>query len=452
MTSAKRIRANRRNARRSTGPRSEAGKQRSSMNALKHGLDAQTVVLPGEDESAYQSRLEAWTADCPPRDVLEQALLEQATRLSWQLDRADRVQAAQLTERIQLAATAETPPGVDAEVEELGKRLSAGQPAPVFDRAEVNALIDGKRLGMPYRPDDPNHPARLLRRLESSAAGCEWLLRRWRELRAALEANSSWQPLERITAVRLLAKQPADAPDDWTVQSIYLYCFVLDGNDPRVFDDQAEEMTRREFNHFIERMAGRGLKDLVPPSRELALVRLLAVVDGIIMGLEARAEGHTARARAAAATAASRLGFDDSPQGERLRRLQGRLLRSFIRTMGELTTLQRRPKALFSRTESAENVVASPAESTCCANVRNEANERPEPTSENVVSEGGSETVPAAPVQPADPQEPVQPEVSAGPGSASPVLETDILDLSTRKPLSSPCLTNVPEPATLNSC
>src|SRR5581483_9333709 len=97
MTSAKRIAANRRNARKSTGPKTAAGKQTSSMNAMKHGLDAQTTVLPGEDEAAFRARLDAWRADIKPRNAEEEALLEQAARLSWQLDRADRVQAEVLS-------------------------------------------------------------------------------------------------------------------------------------------------------------------------------------------------------------------------------------------------------------------------------------------------------------------------------------------------------------------
>ena len=48
MTSLKQIEANRRNAKDSTGPRSKAGKQRSSRNAVRHGLTAETVIEPLE--------------------------------------------------------------------------------------------------------------------------------------------------------------------------------------------------------------------------------------------------------------------------------------------------------------------------------------------------------------------------------------------------------------------
>jgi hypothetical protein len=49
MAPDRQIAANRENAKRSTGPRSEAGKARSARNALKHGLSAEHVVMLGED-------------------------------------------------------------------------------------------------------------------------------------------------------------------------------------------------------------------------------------------------------------------------------------------------------------------------------------------------------------------------------------------------------------------
>src|SRR5262249_28731064 len=100
MSTPKQIEANRRNARRSTGPRSPRGKLRSRLNAVTHGLTAQTLILPGDDEPEYHRRLAAWTHDLAPCNAYEQELVREAVRLSSRLDRADRVQDALLADRI----------------------------------------------------------------------------------------------------------------------------------------------------------------------------------------------------------------------------------------------------------------------------------------------------------------------------------------------------------------
>lgn len=52
MATEKQIQANRNNAKKSTGPRTEKGKARVSQNALKHGLLARDAILPGEGHAA----------------------------------------------------------------------------------------------------------------------------------------------------------------------------------------------------------------------------------------------------------------------------------------------------------------------------------------------------------------------------------------------------------------
>jgi hypothetical protein len=389
--SSKRIAANRRNARKSTGPRTTSGKARSRMNALKHGLDARTLILPGEDEAAYRARLDAFQAEVRPRNSLEESLVERAARLSWQVDRADRVQAAHLIQRIRLAQDPESlrqrAEAEAAEAAEVGRRLLDGPPAPTFDLkrigdrlarlaaspfwsaftpvGDVSRLV-GKRLAMPMHPDDPEHPARLLRQLESTGAGCRWLLDRWAELRAALEEGAGGRPAQRLAAVRLLGREPADAVDDPMVQAIYLCSFVLGSNDPRVLADQAQEMTNREFDHFLQRLAGRGVQAWLPSSWEAASEGLLALVDVIIANLGALSAAHTARSEAS--TRPDRLGFDTTPEGERLVRLQVRLHNSLLRTIDLLWKIRRDPKAR----ESGRVVAPSPALTQTCVEIRNE--------------------------------------------------------------------------------
>lgn len=83
-----RTRINRANAQHSTGPRTEAGKQKSSLNALRHGLTGQVVVMPGEDLSAYQQHLKTFTDDLQPVGAIEANLVQALADCSWRMNRA----------------------------------------------------------------------------------------------------------------------------------------------------------------------------------------------------------------------------------------------------------------------------------------------------------------------------------------------------------------------------
>ncbi|HZW31807.1 MAG TPA: hypothetical protein VFF52_13930, partial [Isosphaeraceae bacterium] len=97
LSAAERAAISRQNGQKSHGPKSPEGKARSRFNALKHGLKAKTLVLPGEDPQQYQGRLEAWIADLQPQNDVEQTLVERAVTLTWQLERAARAEAARLS-------------------------------------------------------------------------------------------------------------------------------------------------------------------------------------------------------------------------------------------------------------------------------------------------------------------------------------------------------------------
>src|SRR6202040_3793470 len=83
---------NRVNAQKSTGPRTEAGKQRSKLNALRHGLTGQTIVLPTEDQSAYQRHSQSFLDECKPKGAIETQLVQSLLDTSWQLNRAAAVE------------------------------------------------------------------------------------------------------------------------------------------------------------------------------------------------------------------------------------------------------------------------------------------------------------------------------------------------------------------------
>jgi hypothetical protein len=62
MATAAQIAANRANSQKSTGPRTPEGKAASRFNALKHGLDAASILLPGEDPDAYDRMVADYAA------------------------------------------------------------------------------------------------------------------------------------------------------------------------------------------------------------------------------------------------------------------------------------------------------------------------------------------------------------------------------------------------------
>jgi hypothetical protein len=98
MASARQIAANRRNAQKSRGPVSEAGKQRSSMNALQHGMTARVIVLPHEDDVEYHEIRASLLESYAPANAHETMLVDQIAAGYWRTLRARRFETALLTE------------------------------------------------------------------------------------------------------------------------------------------------------------------------------------------------------------------------------------------------------------------------------------------------------------------------------------------------------------------
>ena len=93
MSSDRKIAANRRNAQRSTGPRSPAGKTAVALNRLSHGLYAATLILPGEDPEQYQQLHDQYQAYYQPRDIVEQELVDQLAAAKWRMFRTALLEA-----------------------------------------------------------------------------------------------------------------------------------------------------------------------------------------------------------------------------------------------------------------------------------------------------------------------------------------------------------------------
>jgi transposase len=92
MTSFRQIEANRRNALRSTGPKTEAGKRRSRRNAFRHGLTAETVVAALEDIEDYQAFEAAVAVDYDARTAVQRELVLRVASLLWRMRRATAIE------------------------------------------------------------------------------------------------------------------------------------------------------------------------------------------------------------------------------------------------------------------------------------------------------------------------------------------------------------------------
>jgi hypothetical protein len=91
MPSQKQLKANRRNAQKSTGPKSKKGKSRVAQNAFKHGFTANTPIIPGEDPDAYNTFRANLTKELNPQGPTEKMLADRIIDLSWRLKRSGRL-------------------------------------------------------------------------------------------------------------------------------------------------------------------------------------------------------------------------------------------------------------------------------------------------------------------------------------------------------------------------
>ena len=97
MTTEAQRKANRQNAKKSTGPRTEEGKARSSQNGLKHGLLARDAVMADEDPAEYDRQFQQLEENIFPKNAIEFALVSQIADAEWRLRRLTRIETGLLT-------------------------------------------------------------------------------------------------------------------------------------------------------------------------------------------------------------------------------------------------------------------------------------------------------------------------------------------------------------------
>ncbi len=93
MLTENQLEANRRNALRSTGPRTARGKAHTARNATRHGLNSRELLLPGEDAQQFARLQRGVRTELRPQGEVESFLAQRAAAGMWRLNRLLRVEA-----------------------------------------------------------------------------------------------------------------------------------------------------------------------------------------------------------------------------------------------------------------------------------------------------------------------------------------------------------------------
>jgi flavin-binding protein dodecin len=233
MTSFAQFEANRRNALRSTGPKTEEGKRRSRFNAVRHGLTAETVVGSLEDAEDYKAFEASIISDYCAETAVARELVLRLASLLWRLRRATaietdlfEIEAEVLRERCVNVSSSQRQGrhGAvfraflgDAHTDAL-KHSGNGSWSDCGERTAEEHQADG----LDRTPDDPVGPRQLtycFLRLANLDSGVFERLNRyeaalWRQTVQTLFALQPGQTAIPTPSVNLLCSRAASVPDD----------------------------------------------------------------------------------------------------------------------------------------------------------------------------------------------------------------------------------------------
>jgi hypothetical protein len=148
MSTPNRAETNRENSKHSTGPKTKAGKKRSSLNALRHGLTGQIVVMPTEDLEVYQSHVKSFTDEYHPVGATESHLVQALADTSWRLNRVAALESNLLSLGIS------TDPGTQS-------------PQPIQEALAIAASLESQAKALSHLS---MHSQRLSRQFERTVA------------------------------------------------------------------------------------------------------------------------------------------------------------------------------------------------------------------------------------------------------------------------------------------
>jgi hypothetical protein len=169
MVSKRKLAANRRNAKKSTGPKSAKGKRIVSKNALVHGLRSQRwPVLPFEDQEEYRAFAKSVEEDYQPAGIVQREIVSHIALNLWKLRRVPEIEQALLEEQL------------DRNVRRLQDMKDEGE---VDENAQLEEPTIGKLLAIQFAADGPNAFAKLEEYRGRLERGLHAAMRRLKQLR-----------------------------------------------------------------------------------------------------------------------------------------------------------------------------------------------------------------------------------------------------------------------------
>ena len=139
-TSPKQVAANRRNAKKNTGPKTEAGKKTVSRNALKHGLRAANGLLPDEDPQEHAEFFTAVLAEYRPDGQVQFHLVECLAWDLWRLRRIPGIEAGLLTWHCYQKLLDRLEAAVDGHPSQRNQRTDGDETRQMFLRGRAELL------------------------------------------------------------------------------------------------------------------------------------------------------------------------------------------------------------------------------------------------------------------------------------------------------------------------
>ena len=317
----------------------------SRFNAVKHGLTAKTAVLPGEDPEAFQAKVSIFKEGLDTRNEFEEELAKGAAMASWQLERANHSEVARLSRDILTGAEADVR-REEEEVLALGNRLFFDRRGPI-ELYPSGEYTNSKqpRTSASGTADDPDDPAKIVLGLESTVAGCRWLLEAWKRLRDVLESGLAWQPHEKIKAIRLLGKQPLDAFSDRDVALVFIASHAIEPEYSHAFYELRCEIDEDSFKRHKARLGRWSRRGIAFADAAAAREALVLLVEKATERLRVIENQRKQVALKIGELRTDILSFDESKTGEQLRRHLGAAIGccfEMLRPSGSCTAIKRR--------------------------------------------------------------------------------------------------------------